>query len=194
MRRFEPRTAVEKSPENVADDDALRRLSASYPRARYLHLTRHPVSTQRSGEEHVNRTAPSFAIPGQPMSGIAAWVDTQVRILRFTASLPQSRYFRVRAEDVLNDPRPQLRAIAKWFEFQTDDKAIDSMMHPEDSPFASPGPAAAGIVGGHDPSFLRNPIPRPVQVLSTLERPPAWVGDSELWDVAVNLATHLGYP
>src|SRR5262245_49158513 len=44
LARLSPRTAVEKSPENVATAAALRRLAAAYPNARYLHLTRHPVT------------------------------------------------------------------------------------------------------------------------------------------------------
>jgi hypothetical protein len=194
MERLSPRIAVEKSPENVVDDAALTRLAASYPRARYLHLTRHPVATQRSLETHLSRTVPGHAIEGQPMSGIAAWVDTHSRILRFAATLPGKRYMRVRGEDVLNDPRSQLSSIAAWLALRTSEDAIDAMMHPEDSPFASVGPAGSGIVGGNDPGFLRDPIPRAVSVLPTLDPPEGWEGNSSLWEMTVDIAARLGYP
>jgi hypothetical protein len=43
-----PRLGLEKSPENSSRDEYLSRLDAAYPRARYLHLTRHPVTTAAS--------------------------------------------------------------------------------------------------------------------------------------------------
>ena len=63
-----PRVVVEKSPENVATDAALKRLASAYPRARYLHLTRHPITTQRSMVEHWNRIVPGYPMQGQPMT------------------------------------------------------------------------------------------------------------------------------
>src|SRR5262249_51555296 len=87
MERVRPRCGVEKSHENVETDAALMRLAAAYPRARYLHLTRHPVSTQRSIQEHFNRILPGYGQQGQPMSGIAAWFETHRRILRFASDL-----------------------------------------------------------------------------------------------------------
>jgi len=108
--------------------------------------------------------------------------------------LPRDRYLRVRAEDVLNDTPAQLRSITSWLGVREDEAAIEAMMHPEASPFASPGPAGSGIVGGNDPSFLRDPIPRPAEVLPTLDQPPGWVEDSALWQVVVDVARQLGYP
>jgi hypothetical protein len=128
------------------------------------------------------------------MSGIASWVEVHCRILQFAATLPKHRYMRVRAEDVLNQPRSQLPAIAAWLGNRIDEDAIEAMMHPENSPFASVGPAASGIVGGHDPSFLRDPIPRPVPTVRTLDPPEGWVENLWLWQATVEIATRLGYP
>jgi Sulfotransferase family len=188
-----PRTAVEKSPENVVTNDSLNRLAFSYPNARYVHLTRHPVTTQRSLEQHLDRMIPGFALPDQPMSGIASWVEIQCRILRFTSTIPARSFIRVRAEDVLNDSRSQLRSIAQWLGVRADEDAIESMMHPEYSPFARPGDAATGIVGGHDPNFLRDPIPRRAPELRALLRPEGWVNNAELWQMTVDVADRLGY-
>jgi hypothetical protein len=193
LARLAPRVAVEKSPENAVGAAALRRLKSAYPKARYLHLTRHPVTTQSSMVQHRNRTVPSHPLEGEPMTGIAAWLDVHARILRFTASLPKDRILRVRAEDVLNSPGPHLRAIAEWLGVRADHHAIEPMRHPEASPFARPGPAGSGILGGHDPNFLRDPIPRRVELPPTIEQPSGWQGEASLWRMAVELARHLGY-
>src|SRR5262249_1967976 len=114
LARLAPPPAVEKSPESVATSASLRRLARAFPNARYLHLTRHPVTTQVSMVEHRRRTVPSHPLDGQPMAGIAAWLDVHGRVVRFLARLPPERTFRVRAEDVLNDPERQLAAVARW--------------------------------------------------------------------------------
>ncbi len=193
LARLSPRIAVEKSPENVEDDAALQRLAAAYPRARYLHLTRHPVATQQSLEKHLDRTIPGCVLPGQPMFGIAAWVSAQCRILAFAATLPESRYLRVRAEDVLNDPHPQLASIASWLDLETSPDAIEAMLHPERSPFAHPGPISSGIVGGNDPAFLSDPVPRRASLPLGIAVPEGWVENSSLWEMTLDIATRLGY-
>ena len=142
----------------------------------------------------MNFTVPGYALPGHPMLGIAAWAETQCRILRFGATLPETQYRRVRAEDILNNPHSQLSSIASWLALRTGEDAIEAMMHPERSPFARLGVAATGIVGGHDPGFLRNPILRPAKVLLTLDPPEGWVENSSLWQMTVDIATRLGYP
>jgi hypothetical protein len=194
MSHLGPRVAVEKSPENVADDSALNRLASAYPGARYLHLTRHPVSTQRSAENHLNRTVPGASVRGEPMATIAAWVEIHCRILRFASTLQKTRYMRVRAEDVLNQRRSYLSSIAEWLGLNTSVEAIDAMMHPEASPFASLGVSSTGIIGGNDHDFLKDPFPRAVPVLPSVEPPPRWEGNSSLWQMTREIATKLGYP
>jgi hypothetical protein len=193
LTRLIPRAAVEKSPENVLTDAALKRVAAAYPKARYLHLTRHPVATQRSMQEYLSRTVHSYPPDGEPMSGIASWYNTHRRILNFAAKLPPERYMRVRAEDVLNDSESLLPAIAAWLGLRADDSAIEAMKHPERSPFASFGPAGSGIIGGNDPSFLRDPTPRRAKVLCTLDPPEGWVAEPSFWRMVVILANRLGY-
>jgi hypothetical protein len=193
LERLEPRAGVEKSPETVETDAALTRMASAYPRARYLHLTRHPVTMQRSVEEHLNRTLGACSAHAQPMSIIASWVETHTRILRFAAALPSDRYLRVKAEDVLNDTRAQLLSIATWLRIRYDQEALSAMMHPEASPFASFGPRGSGIIGGNDPNFLRDPRLRQVEVLNTITQPSGWIGNSTLWRMTVEVANRLGY-
>ena len=193
LARLSPRIAVEKSPENVLSDAALMRMASAYTNARYLHLTRHPVTTQRSMQEHWNRIMPGHALNGEPMSGIGSWYETHGRILDFAAKLPPDRYMRVRAEDVLDETESQLRAIAAWLGLRADDGAIQAMKHPEASPFARSGPADSGVVGGHDPSFLRDPIPHRVEIPRTLDPPRGWAAQPSVWPMVVDLANRLGY-
>jgi hypothetical protein len=188
-----PRSIVEKSPENVESDDALARLVSAYPRARFLHLTRHPVATQRSMQKHLQRTLSSYSADTQPTRYFTAWIDVHTRILALAEALPPSRYLRIKAEDVLNQPATHLRSIAGWLGICTDSEAIGSMTRPQDSVFASEGPANSGIVGGNDPDFLRNPSPRPVETPSALEHPAGWGANPTLWEATVSLANRLGY-
>lgn len=188
-----PRVAVEKSPENVATAAALHRLARAYPRARYLHLTRHPVTTQISMVEHRERTVPLHPLQGQPMAGVAAWLEVHGRITRFLAGLPPERAMRVRSEDVLNDPERQLAAVAQWLGVQSDEDALAAMMHPERSPFARSGPESSGVSGGHDPGFLRDPRPRKVALPCAVGQPPGWQAEPSLWRRTAALAHRFGY-
>jgi Sulfotransferase family len=188
-----PRAAVEKSPENVATPAAFRRLSAAYPRARYVHLTRHPASTLCSMLKHWRRTMREEPPEGLQVMCVASWLDINRRILRYGASLHGDRYLRIRAEDILNDPVAQLRLIARTMGVRADDDAVAAMSHPESSPFARFGPRCTGVTGGSDPGFLRSPMPRRAMLPHSLDQPAAWTGDPGLWLSAARLAAELGY-
>ena len=193
LERLAPRCAVEKSPDNVLSDEGLRRMNAAYPAARYIHLTRHPVATQRSIVEHRRRTVPDFPLEGEPAASIASWYEIHRRILCFAESLPVDRYLRVRAEDVLNDSTAQLRDIAAWLDVRTDDAAIEAMLHPQRSPFARPLPGTSGVAGGNDPGFLRDPVPHRVEVPRGLDPPDGWDAGDSVWEMVTALASRLGY-
>ena len=191
LARLAPRAAVEKSPDNVLTDAALLRMAAAYPRARYLHLTRHPATTQASIAAHRRRTLPWVATDGEPMDGIAEWLVVHTRIANFLATLPAERSLRVRAEDALNRPRTALAAIARWLGLAADADAIAAMRRPQASPFARFGPA--GVPGGHDHGFLRDPAPRRIALPRSIGKPRGWKGEARLWRLTVDLARSMGY-
>ena len=193
LARLHPRSAVEKSPEHVLDDVTLERMAAAYPAARYVHLTRHPISTQRSMQEYRKRLAPTDPQIGEPMAGIESWYEVHRRILLFTASLPAVRHFRVRAEDVLNQSDGTLRAIAGWLGVRTDESAIEAMKHPELSPFADAGPPELGVAGGNDPGFLRDPVPRRASMPDELAPPTGWSAPTQVWTLVTEMSERLGY-
>jgi hypothetical protein len=193
MERAHPRCCVEKSPEHVDSDETLARLADAYPRARYLHLTRHPVTTQQSMARHMERIAGRASSDDQPMAGIQAWFVTHERILRFADGLPGSRYLRVRSEDVLNDQWASLRRIAAWLGLRADDSAISAMANPATSPFACFGPQVSGVIGGNDHGFLKDPTPRRVELPTTLDPPAGWPEGPDIWNVVCALGAKLGY-
>jgi Sulfotransferase family len=193
MSRLHPRVAVEKSPENVESDASLQRLANAYPAARFLHLTRHPVATQRSMERHKQSFAPRVASYGEPMASILNWSQVHQRILRFCAGLPESRHLRTRAEDVINDPDAELPRIVNWLGVSASASAHEAMKHPERSPFARPGPSDSGVSGGNDPGFLADPGLRTVELPRSLDPPPCWNLDVSVWRAVADLARTLGY-
>ncbi len=194
MERLLPRVCIEKSPENVENDAALARLSAAYPRARYLHLTRHPMTTQQSLQRHLDRTFPDRDREGEVVAAIGGWYGAHCRILQLAASLPAERYLRLRSEDVVNDPRLRLGQIARWLGVRDDDAALEAMTHPEDSPFACFGPAGSGVTGGGDPGFLGDPALRAVPCPPALsDAPQGWTAGADAWRSVIELANRLGY-
>ena len=194
LERLAPCHAVEKSPETVETDAALARAVAAYPRARFLHLVRHPVATQRSIAAHRERLQPGRGGEGQPMGGIAAWYVTHHRILDLAETLPTGRYLLQRAEDVLNDPGARLAAIAAWLGLATNEAAIAAMMRPWESRFAGPAPPGLGPLGGNDPAFLlADPRPRAVAVPEGLAPASGWTEGDRVWAEVADLARAMGY-
>lgn len=195
MERLGERTAVEKSPENVDTDEALQRLDEGYPNARYLHITRHPVTTERSMQRHWARSRMPGAIGNKPLgvSAIAAWFQINERICRFCSRLPADRWMRARAEDLISDANHQLRAVGAWLGIRTDDAAISAMQHPETSVFARFAPAGSGVIGGSDPDFLADPTLRSTQLPAVLRPPSGTSATAPLWRALVDLSAQLGY-
>ncbi len=179
-----PRTGVEKSPETVNGRENMRLALAAYPRARFIHLTRHPVTAQRSLQRY-------YWLFEHPTHCARGWYNQHRRILDFRAGLPPGQSLLVRSEDVLNSPETELGRIARWMEVDSGAEAILAMRHPETSPFARPGPSEA--VGGNDPRFLHAPVPREAELPETLDRPPGWNVPSEVWTQVEELAVELGY-
>ena len=193
LARLGPRIAVEKSPENATSDEAVARLAKAYPAARYIHLTRHPATTQRSMQAYWERIMPDHPLEGQPMLGFASWVDVNRRILAFTAGLPAHRVLRMKAEDVLGGHAAPLIEVAAWLGVSCHPAAIEAMRHPEASPFAHEGPRDSGIIGGFDPGFLQSPKPRRIEPPPPLAKPEGWSGHESLWRMVSDLAERLGY-
>lgn len=192
QRRVAPSIALEKSPENSNRQDYLERLDAAYPRARFLHVTRHPVPTVRSMFK-AWKPMNLWEVPDDlyHLHLLGTWLFHHGRIRTFTAGLPAERWMRVRSEDVLGSPVETLRNICRWLGLDSGEAAVEAMQHPEKSPFARLGPENA--LGGNDPGFLGSPRPRRVPVPRSLDLPAEWKVDPWTHVAVVEMAAALGY-
>jgi len=170
---------IDKSPLHVFVPEALKRIEAGFPDARYLHLTRHPGATTQSALDlraslvdrvrgqhqahQVGKMQPDADLPEN------CWLTPHLTILEFLEGIEGHRQMRLRGESLLSDPAVYLRQIAEWLEVRTDEEAVSAMLHPEDSPFASYGPPNAPF--GNDPNFLERPQLREYH---DAPRPLAW--------------------
>ena len=145
------RMLVEKSPRNTLFADNLRRLHQIFPRANFLHLTRHPQTQGKSVLDLVKNTT-GGASRSDPEN---LWLRSQSNIIEFSQELATGQYMRIKGEMLLSDPHFYLRQICEWLDLDDSDASIEAMLHPEASPFAHLGPPSARA--GNDPNFLANP-------------------------------------
>lgn len=191
LELISPLTGVEKSPETSLTTDTLQRASDAYPRARILHLVRHPWSTVQSMLEawsslsywKVDREA-------APQYCLNVWLEQHRRIAACGESRPSDQFMRIRAEDVVGRPFEVLPAFCRWMGIDEGDESLRAMLHPERSPYASFGPANAR--DGYDPNFAANPRLRNVPI-----PPPAvparWHVDDETLRAVADVARQFGY-
>lgn len=210
-RKREPLTLVFKSlitgvHESTIRDKLKSRL-ARFPRAKWIHLVRHPLACGRSYLQHLKymaraqhrpaliRSAPLLDRSTQPPT-----VDPQLLWYRVHSSIsgvfrdsPSDRYLRLRGEDLLTDTSCTLERIASWLGISTDRDAIEAMRHPELSPFACFGPVNAKL--GGDPKFFRHPQLRTdVSIRESLETPLPWRRDHQGFrSNVIELARQFGY-
>ena len=151
------RILVEKSPATTFKREFIERMLNVFPKASILHLIRHPRGTAeslvslRSGFERLNRVVGNSAA----MDPERIWRAAHTLIMTMTADLPLGQCMRIKGEALLSDLDAYLPQICEWLEIRTDADAINAMMHPEQSPYASPGPP--GAPRGNDPTFLSSP-------------------------------------
>jgi hypothetical protein len=153
----DPLVALEKSPETAGKMKYLKRSYLWYPKAYYLHLTRHPLSTRKSLQEfyQFKKRKKTKITAKYEVDGLIIWYQMHNNIVNFTNSLSVGQYTRIKGEDLLSDPDLYLPQIAEWLGLRTDSEAIEAMKHPERSPYAYMGPPP--VRGGNDPKFMRNP-------------------------------------
>jgi hypothetical protein len=145
---------VEKSPPASRRAADLERLGAFYPDALFLHISRHPLATVNSYQQHVERVR-----RGPQMDLFAYWQLCHDNIIAFTDTVPAENVLRIRGEDFLSEPRYWLRRVCDWAGLDDSNASIEAMMRPEESPYAAPGPFNAR--GGNNRNFLKDPKLRP---------------------------------
>jgi hypothetical protein len=187
-----PAIGVQKAPEDSNREDYLARLHDRYPEARFVHLTRHPI-TAAASMHRAWATSGLWEVPPElfHMYCLGTWLFHHSRIQRFTRQLGVEQWRRVRSEDVLNQPRTVLPDLCRWLEISADDDALEAMLQPQLSPYARFGPTQAR--GGNDPAFLADPNPRQVVLPDTVTAPADWIVDPWLFVSLVRFADELGY-
>jgi hypothetical protein len=182
---------VEKSPRNVIEVENLHRLHRIFPRAHFLHLTRHP-KTQGSSLLELLR---SYGADDPKVNPERTWHRAQTNILTFAADLQPGQYMRVKGETLLRDPEFYLSQICEWLDIDTGAAAITAMLHPETSAYAGIGPLSAPF--GNDPNFLLSPrldFDRLARISEPpLEGPVEWKLVEPLTTPVIQLAQRFGY-
>jgi len=209
--RVYPKHLIDKSPSTTYSPQSLGRVFAMFPRARFIHLVRHPRGHGASVMKRLEFVARRRKVPqwivdlaSFPMGpgGAAAdgeldpqgsWYALNRNICEFLASVPEEQRMLVQGEALITDPDRGLRNIASWMGLRTDSKAIEEMKHPEASPYARIGPPGAEL--GNDILFLRNPFLRSSRAEPyRLDGPLAWRGDGAGFSPLVkDLARQFGY-
>ena len=163
--KVDPRILVDKSPRTITQCEYLQRVRRAFPKARFIHLVRHPRSQGESlwklgGPLAANGLgALDYGTHPPTLDYQKAWFSLNITVVTFLNSLPKEQQMRIRGEDVLADVEAHLRNIALWLGLRTDNAAIEMMKHPERSPYACLGPVNARF--GNDPKFLRASELRP---------------------------------
>lgn len=205
-----PATAVEKSPSISYDDEALVRAYRMFPRARFLHLVRHPKGQGASLVNYIKIREQHGPIPashwllqfvgygsrhgGDPTPDPQhAWHALNLNICKFLDSVPEAQKRTVRGEELLGEPDRAFVPILEWLGLRFDARALERMKHPERSPYARLGPRGAEF--GNDRLFLQDPAFRQKPPSAhTLQGAPDWRPDgAALTAPVIELATRFGY-
>jgi hypothetical protein len=189
-----PRAGVEKSTRTAMSHIAMERALAFYPQARFLHLTRHPVTAIESMRKcHLSfetREGPAWTNSG--ICGYCGhiWLHAHRSILCFTATLAPGQSMRMQAEKVLRDPDQHLASIISWLGLAHGPREVGLMKRPEDSPFAH---HSGGLADDGDSSFLSDPRLREIPDDPRLELPAAWGLSRPLAADIIETGAALGY-
>ncbi len=203
-----PRCLIDKSPIYVYSARSLSRIRNAFPDARYLHLLRHPRSTCESiykMRQEVNersqlartllerrRSRMLESNPEVELTPESMWLKPRLRILEHLEQIPSNCKMTLHGEELLSHPGLYLAQIAEWLGIRHDPPAIEAMMHPEQSPFASYGPNNARL--GNDPGFMENPELRLFQAKPyNLEDPLSWNPELKFSELVRDYALLFNY-
>ncbi len=195
-QRTEPRAVVDKSVTTVTSVEYLYRCRRAFPNVRFIHLVRHPRPQGISLWKLWQDVRQAIGRPANRASADfqKVWYTAHVNISTFLAGVDGSQWVRVKGEDVLKDPESQLQGLSGWLGLRTDAAALESMLHPERSPFACFGPPGARF--GNDPNFMAAPALRrsTERAAPSLDGPLEWREDGAGFSEEVReLAERFGY-
>lgn len=174
LESVSPRVGIDKSPRTVMKEEYLERMFRCYPDARYLHLVRHPRATAESQIKITSRNSEwGGRLDASRIKPDRWWERSQKAILSVVRRMSPTQVMLIQGENLLSEPKLYLAQIMDWLGLRTDDEAIRSMLHPENSPYACIGPENAKY--GNDINFLERPEYRGGSVVrSSLEGSVSW--------------------
>ncbi|WP_081806521.1 sulfotransferase family protein [Actibacterium atlanticum] len=157
-----PAALIDQSPIYMQKPAFLQRILTNYPDARFIHLTRNPVSWVRSmekwgiyGEEIMRMFAASeVGLTHQP-APLDLWHAAYTGIDRLMEGLRPEQHIKIYGEDVVTRPKEAMKQVLDWLDLPAEEAHLEAMMHPEESIFAGWGPM--GARGGNNPDFLTAP-------------------------------------
>lgn len=139
-----PRLLVDKCPHLCAMPAAMKRLDQWYSDARFIWIVRHPGSVIRSIE---NMPMAEVMLQGYGTTTREIWHTANLAVADFLETVPQERWTRVRYEDLVRDPRPQMERICMTLGVAFDEKVLD----PYEGDRMREGPKGARAIG--DPNL-----------------------------------------
>lgn len=193
LRLVYPRIPVEKSPGTVGSVPTLARCMGAYPGARYLHLTRHPVTSARSMLELYGKISFPAEMPHDERVRrcLHLWYTSHLRITQALRALPRHRSLRVRSEDLIGNPEATVPRVLGWLGLESSPAIIDRMLHTERWEFAA-WDGDRGF-GAADPKFLAAPRLHSVPPPEPEVTDPRWGVSDQIARRITALARHLGY-
>lgn len=194
-----PLKIVDKSPCYSTQSATLDRIESAFPDAHYLYIVRHPRAQGRSmmnvadGMMTILGRSIDYSVSPPCSDPQFLWADIQRTILNFLDRIPEHRQKRLRGEEVLGDTEGRFQEIYEWLGLRWDEEAYQSVLRPDQSVYACPGPYGAQL--GNDPNFLKSPIFKTRPIASEpLEGALSWREDNRgfIPDV-LEIARSLGY-
>lgn len=198
-RKVAPLRIVDKSPVYVTKPEILKRLHQTFPDAHYIHLVRHPRTQGQSMTKIANGAIAimtgsiDYSTKPPTLDPQYSWYKMQSNIVNFLSTIPSNKKMLLLGEDILNEPRSHFEKICNWLNLSWDESVFQTILRPQDSPYACLGPYAAHL--GNDPNFLKSPAFRYKPIASSqLEGPLPWREDNKGFiPPIIKLAQELGY-
>lgn len=197
VQRVPHQRCIDKSPMTVLRPKFLQRMQRYFPRAQYIHLTRHPrptcLSIHRLLTENDTKTGSHKAEETDPEQ---LWLQGHQNILSFERQIAPGQMIRIQGEVLLAEPERYLPQIERWLGITSSIGTLEEMKHPENSPYACIGPSNAPF--GNDPNFLKKPfyVKQPIpksQLAGTLDYLAPHEPERGFTLEAIALAKQLGY-
>lgn len=188
LRLIHPRIGIDKTPDTTSFDGQLDRALRMYPRARIIHLVRHPTATIRSMIELWNGRG--YVGSALVTNCATSWYSAHVRALEASGRVDVGHAIRVRAEEALRDSEV-LGRVAKWLGLACDGRSLAAMRHPEAWEYA----AAPSCLrwGGADQKFFDSPQLRATPNRTDEPLPESWEMGTALRAAIMRLAEYFEY-